>query len=71
MPEMAHDWQLGHGLLTQQNPSVQLPLSHSTSVTQASPFDFTEPHEPERHENPGAQSASPVHAVKHATAPHR
>jgi len=51
----------------QQNPSRQWPLMHCVSALQTAPFGWRLVHEYPRHMNPGAQSATVVHVVLHAT----
>ena len=67
LPGIAHELQLGHAAEPQQKPSVQWPLMHCVFELQTVPFGWRLVHEYPRHMNPGAQSATVVQVVLHAT----
>ena len=65
-PQVAHVPQLA---ITQQNPSVQLPLKHSVPTVQAAPFAFRLVQTFDMHVKLDAQSPSAAHWVRQADAP--
>ena len=56
---------------TQQTPSVQKPLAHSSAATQVAPFGFCPTQVPvDEQKLFGAQSLFETHVVLHVVAPH-
>ena len=56
---------------SQQTPSTQKPLPHSTEPPQAAPNPFTPPHDVPEQKLPDVHWALDVHDVRHDVAPHR
>jgi hypothetical protein len=66
-PGIAQELQAEQVADPQQNPSRQWPLMHCVFELQVAPFGERLVHEYPRHMNPGAQSATVVQVVLHAT----